>query len=170
MTAAQKQTVINRWNGWHDYLMANCDMAGLEHNNSFWGYLRNDLEWGIASASENAKAATYLNFALDRRWTQLFVPYGQQDGLGGIPAEGSRYGSYQLYYSVVPFVTAGLLGRPLYQESAFFRDAVYYMVYSTLPGPTTRGSIVGYDLFPFSQDDVWPNSSIAPAMEYGNFM
>ncbi len=84
---------------------------GMESSNYYWGYLRNELNWGIATYYENSMAQTFLNDALVTRWQNGVLPYFAGPDKGGVPPEGSAYGPVMLSYPVVPFTTAGLPGE-----------------------------------------------------------
>lgn len=135
-------------------------------NNYFWGCLRNSLEWGIASWGENPNAQGFLDEALNRRWRDSFVPFAASRGLGGVAEEGSHYGAYENGYGVVPFVTAKSLGRDVFSESNYFKEAVFFMIYATTPGLTTRrdGTQL-WDQFGYGEDETWSeNPGIATEM------
>jgi hypothetical protein len=145
--------------------------GGFDENNYFWGYLRDDLEWGITSMNDNANAQKYLDDALQTRWAADFLSFAAGAGRGGAPEEGNQYGRYLLRYSVVPFVSANLLGRDLYNQTDFFQSAIYYLIYSTSPAVTTHGTTnSGFEVFPFSDDEMWRDGKSAEASDYGDFM
>ncbi len=118
MTAEQKKTIVARWNGYIDHTMA-MPWGGptMTSNNYYWGYLRNEIEWGIATYGDNPPASKYLDFALVKRWKDNFLPFSagthkpraRLDGRGGVPQEGTQYGVYMASYPIVPFATASLL-------------------------------------------------------------
>jgi hypothetical protein len=141
-------------------------------NNYFWGYLRNELNWAVASYYENPMADTFLNDALVTRWQNAFVPYANSDGKGGTPGEGSQYGRYLLEYPTVPFTTAGLLGRDLYAETNFYREALYNLIYATSIGPVANeaGTSSFHQIFPYSDD--FESHGYPPAADpyYGDFV
>src|SRR5262249_40612360 len=124
-------------------------------NNYYWGYLRNELNWAIATYHENPMARTFLEHALVTRWQNSFLPFAAAEARGGVPAEGTQYGRYMLHYPVVPFTTMRLLGRDLFRETDFYKEAVFYMIYGTTPAPTAcKGSgKLYYQVFPFSDDE-----------------
>src|SRR5207245_2134035 len=102
LTPAQRQTFMDRYNHYAEAMMekpwGGPTMAG---DNYYWGYLRNELNWGIASYYENPMAQTFLQDALVTRWQQSFLPYAASgSGLGGLAPEGAQYGRYMLGYPV----------------------------------------------------------------------
>src|SRR5262249_35159949 len=129
-------------------------------NNYYWGYTRNELEWGIATYGENASAKSILDDALVTRWQGSFLPYaagtGKVDGRGGVPLEGAQYGAYLAGYPTFPFASANLYGRSLYDETDFFKGTVFYLLYATMPAATTSAvdGRTGFDIFPFNDDEV----------------
>jgi hypothetical protein len=134
--------------------------APMHQNNYYWGFLRNQLLWGIASYDVNQVAAErFISDAIDKRLVADFHPATLGESRGGVCQEGSQYGPYLTGYSVVPFSTAGLLGRELYEETPFWKEAVYANIYATTPGPTVTdvplpGTTLGYLFFPHSDLDV----------------
>ena len=73
LTGVQKATLIERWNYYIGQL--NSGPYGWQNrpaNNYFWGFLRNSLLWGIATAGENPRAQEFIDHALkDRKSTRL---------------------------------------------------------------------------------------------------
>jgi len=173
MTAAQREVILQRWNGYLKELMSKpWGGPGMPQSNYFWGYLRNELEWAIATSGENPLADTFSNDALVYRWEHSFVPHSVHAGSGGVPQEGSQYGSYLLGYSVVPFLTSSLQGRALYNDTTFFKDSVFYLIYATTPAQTAlRGaSSQQYEIFPFNDDERFKNGGSANSPYYADFM
>jgi hypothetical protein len=161
LSDAQKTLLISRWNTYVDKAIA-LSWGGptMPSSNYYWGYLRDGLEWGIATYGENPNAQKYLDDSITTRWTNSFLPLTQGklngDARGGVFLEGTQYGAYMANYPVVPFMTASLMGRTLYDETDFYKAGVYYVIYSTPPGPTT--SIDGtkaYETFPFGDDETY---------------
>jgi hypothetical protein len=144
----------------------------MPQSNYFWGYLRNEFEWGVATWGDNPIADKFLDNALQARWEQAFLPHSTTAGLGGVAHEGSQYGRYLLGYSVVPLATARLMGRDLNGETDFFKSAVYYVIYTTLPAPTFNPQTrePRFEVFPANDDQFFRNGGSAQADEYGNFM
>jgi hypothetical protein len=174
MTASERQTLQDRWNYYNEQLrQKQWGGPDMYANNYHWGYLRNQMAWGIMSWGENPSAGTNLQDALVTRWQNRFVPYAGALGSGGVATEGSQYGPYLLGYSVIPFQSAEMHGRPIYDESGFHRAAVMNLIYSTTPGPSIhRGSGVssGYELFPYSDDQFWRHGRSAHDVDFGSFM
>lgn len=144
-------------------------------NNYYWGYLRNELEWSIASYDDDpAWAEAMLDWVFAQRLAQGFDPSTAPTGAsrGGVASEGSEYGPVVGAYPLIPFVTANLLGRNLYEETPFWREAVYALIYATTPAPTTipDAAGTGYTVFPFSDDDTWTSRFQAQTHYYPDFM
>jgi hypothetical protein len=186
MTSGQRATLTSNLNSWFSGIQQQTwGGATMPDNNYFWGNVRNELEWGIASYWENTTAAQgFIDDALTTRWTNAFIPtttLNNPGNLGGVAPEGSEYGRYLFYYSVVPFESADVGGRDVYGSSGYFKQAVYYMVYTTTPAVTycrDNGGGTYYEVFPFSDDEFWYNCNSAqsrlwssnPGSYYGNFM
>jgi len=80
-------------------------------SNFFWGYLRNELEWGIATKGDNPDWKKFVDFALDSRWSEAFVAYAARPpGGGGVPEEGTEYGPYMVGYMGIPIDTLATFG------------------------------------------------------------
>lgn len=173
MTSAERSTLIERWNGYLDALRKK-DWGGprMPQSNYFWGYFRNQIEWAIATWNENPMAPTLLQDALVTRWQNSFLPHASQAGLGGVLNEGSQYGRALVEYATVPLATAALLGRNMFEETNFFREAVYYLIYATLPGRTTLRSDGRqyWEMFPFADDERFRDGGNMEAGSWANFM
>jgi hypothetical protein len=175
LSDAEKTTIRDRWNGYIDKA-SKLEWGGptMPESNYYWGYLRNEMLWGIATANDNPSAPTFLEHGLVTRWEKSFLPFasgsGNGDGRGGIPREGTQYGAYMTDYPVSPFVTASLYGRAVYDETDFFKGTVFYLIAATTPAPTTSAgdSRTGYEVFPFNDDEAFQNRS--SASRYANFM
>ncbi|HZL36087.1 MAG TPA: hypothetical protein VFC78_12295, partial [Tepidisphaeraceae bacterium] len=174
MTAAQQSTFIARYNG-YVYTIMRKSWGGptMPSNNYFWGYLRNELNWGIATYYEDTvDAQAFINDALVTRYENSFVPWAASTGRGGVAVEGSEYGRYLLEYSTVPFATAALLGQDLYSKTNFYKEAVYNLIYGTTPGPSTdiAGDPPAYQLMPSGDDEFGTGYPPAADEYYGFFM
>ncbi len=172
-TPAQRTTLINRWNTYFANIrLRSWGGPTMYHSNYNWGYMRNEILWGIATWGENAAAATNLQYGLQTRWTNSLAPYFAGPGRGGLFQEGSAYGSAIGEYSTVPFGTASLLGRDVYRETNFFREAIVYMVHATLPAPTYNRNNGGsyWEIFPFADDERFFDGGMPARGNYGTFM
>ncbi|MFN7939524.1 MAG: malectin domain-containing carbohydrate-binding protein [Bryobacteraceae bacterium] len=173
MTPAERTTVRDRWNFYINNLRQK-PWGGptMPQSNYYWGYLRNEFEWAIATWGESAMAETFLNHALSTRWQNSFVPHALTGGLGGVFQEGSGYGRALAEYSTVPLISSALMGRDLTAESSYFRDAVFYMIYATPPARTalrSTGSLY-WELFPFADDERFIDGGNASAGSWAQFM
>jgi hypothetical protein len=172
-TPTQRTTLINRWNTYFHNIRQHTWGGPSQHQSNYnWGYMRNEIEWGIATWGENAQADANLQHGLITRWQNNSIPHFLGGGRGGVLQEGSAYGSAIGQYSVVPFGSAALLGRDVTRETNFFREAVMYMVYSTLPAPTYNknngGSFI--EMFPFADDERFFDGGMPTRINYGSFM
>ena len=162
MTSAQRQTILSRWNT-HMAEFLTYDWGGVDmpYNNYYWGYLRNALEWGIATYGETGNNANYfIDQALTTRYEGTFIPYANTDGKGGLPMEGTQYGAYLLGYPIIPFVSANNYGRNLYNETNFYKEAVFNLIYATTPKQTIANSFVAsYAMFPYADDEFFLGNS-----------
>jgi len=175
LTDAQKTTIRDRWNGYIDRT-SKLSWGGpqMPESNYYWGYLRNEILWGIATANDSPQAAGFLANGLVTRWEKSFLPFAagtsNGDGRGGITREGTQYGAYMTDYPISPFVTASLYGRALYDETDFFKGTVLYLLYATAPAETTSAvdGRKGWEVFPYNDDESFQNRNSAG--RYANFM
>jgi N-acetylneuraminic acid mutarotase len=173
MTSDQRATLTGNLNTWFQGIQQQ-SWGGptMPINNYFWGNLRNELEWAIASYYENTAAAeAFLDDALNTRWTGSFLPLEAASIAGGVAPEGTQYGRYLLAYGVVPFVTTKIEGRDIFGAGGFFKQAVYYLIYTTTPAVThcrDGGAGTYYEVFPFSDDQFWYGCNSAQARLYGS--
>ncbi|UXI70059.1 hypothetical protein [Tahibacter amnicola] len=173
LTAPQIATLVTRWNGYMD--TENADgfaNQGSEANNYFWGRVRNNLMWGIASFGDNPRAQEFINNALDLRLSTWFSRWYGDFGRGGVFVEGADYGSVMLSYPIIPFASAADFGYDPYTATPFFREAIYALIYGTTPGPTTitDGFSGGALLFPFNDDESFRQGSVINNRQYlGDF-
>lgn len=138
--AEQVQYVANANNWIERRRVTSWGGVPMSMNNYYWGFLRNQLAWGIASYPENIAAAeTFIEDALVTRYTDDFIARDPTNNRGGVAQEGTEYGPMITGYPMVPFVSAELMGRPVYDESTFWKEAVYAAIYSTLPGANSDG-------------------------------
>src|SRR5579863_3005268 len=156
-------------------------------SNYNWGFFRNEVLWGVTLAGDSTYSTPFLDASLgtqpNSRWN-VFLSYANgtasyayptTNASGGILTEGSQYGQYSWGYQAAPNVTSGLLGRDLFNESNWFIDAVYYIIYSTTVGPTLNNATSSYfQFFTMSDTDVnatsngdYPGVNIAPIVPNG---
>jgi Heparinase II/III-like protein len=174
MTEEQRRKLIQRYNHYVE-VTSKKPWGGptMPTNNYYWGYFRNELNWAIATYYESPMARSFLEHALTTRWQKSFTPFAASQARGGVPSEGTQYGRYMLQYPVVPFTTMRLLGRDLFRETDFYRDAIFYMIYGTTPAPTFRKGGQEkpyYQLFPFADDENDGGYPSARSSYYGDFM
>jgi hypothetical protein len=183
-TAAERATFISRWNGFLSNWMTKpwggsgvyaYNAVAMDQNNYYWGYLRNELEWGIASYGENPQAGTFLQDALVTRWQTDFIPHALTYHKGGVAMEGDQYGPYLYEYPMISFFTANMYGRNILNESDFFKGGLLATIYATTPSPTTRaGATTGYEFYPFNDSDFWRYgagaSTTSEATAYADFV
>jgi hypothetical protein len=183
----QRSTFLSNWNSWLGFwkdqswggnrlrAYRGVPMYG---NNYYWGYLRNQVLWGIATAGENPMADSFLADALTTRWTEEFIPAAASitppftsSHKGGALPEGDQYGIYLAEYPSIGFISAQLYGRNIYGESNFFNEAAFNIIYSTTLAPTAHGAAAaGYEVYPFNDSDNWRNGSSATGSHYVDFM
>jgi hypothetical protein len=178
LSATQRATLVPRWNGFLDAFNTH-SWGGLTmpHSNYYWGFFRNTLEFAITTFGENDHAQALLDHALVSRWQDSLLPWAAGTtrpltGLGGIAPEGSQYGRYLLAYGVVPLTTTALFGREVYDETRYFKSAVYATVYMTPMAQSARADGNPYwDMFPFGDDERWLSQDKAYDSVYlGDFM
>jgi hypothetical protein len=168
MSPAERETIRTRWNTIvGDFNAKPYGAQGMEADNYFWGYYRNSLMWAVASWHENQPAAqNFLNHALDTRWDLWAKPYLTSASRGkGIPQQGSQYGQYMLGYADVPAATAAALGRDLWNETGYYKEALVGLIYQTTPAPTATSAqpLVRYEPFSFGDDEFF-NDQFAPRL------
>lgn len=173
LTPSQKATALANWTAYtldaDSWSWGGPNMPG---NNYYWGYLRNGLLWGITSHGEDAQADYLLNDAIVTRYRGTFLPFAASALQGGAPAEGSQYGHYQLGYPITPFLTAGTLGVPLYNETPWYKEAVMYLVYAATnaPTPSHGANLPTYHLWPYSDDQQWTTGTSLVHSDIGDFL
>ncbi|WP_426732343.1 Ig-like domain-containing protein [Myxococcus faecalis] len=154
---AEQTLLLTRWNAVIAALNDNpWGGIGMEGNNYYTGYFRNSLLWAIASWHENQPYADQLlQYAMSSRWKFSLKPYLDGAAAGGAPHEGSTYGRRTFGYMTVPFTTLGLYGQDLWDQTDFFKESVFWSIYSTTPGPSRMGQFQLYETFPFNDDERW---------------
>ena len=172
MTQGQRDTLKASINSWLTTLAINTawggsagPLPGYVQNNYFWGNLRNLIEWSIASYDENTVAAeTFLDEAFND-YLPLFNSSNATFSKGGVAQEGVQYGRYLQYYSVIPFISANVMGSGLYGMTDFFKGSVFHHIYSTTPAITYTGvsTSTGISMFPTNVTETWQNGNVAIA-------
>lgn len=173
LSPAQVQTLVTRWNGYMDLEIADgFANQGAEANNYYWGRVRNELMWGISSFGDNPRAQEFIDHALDTRLGLWFADFHTDFGIGGVFPEGGDYGVVSLSYPLLPFFSAADYGHDPYQQTPYFRAAIYALIYGSTPGPTSlAGSFSGgHLLFPFNDDETLHQGGTINARAYlGDF-
>jgi len=177
MTDAQRTTFRTSWNTWLNAIRAQVwGGPGQSQSNYYFGDLRNDIEWGIASYFENPGVAdTFLTDGLVTRYKNDFIPATLAAGqaMGGLGLEGGQYGPYQSYYvSAVAFPSLYSSGRDIWTETPYWKGTVLNRIYMTPPQPTKTASGLrsGWDVFGFGDDEQWESGAPATDTEKGTFM
>jgi hypothetical protein len=184
LSSGQRSTLVSAYNTWISRWETQCwggvvgeddctptTNGNMTQSNYYWGYSRNELEWGITSFNDqNATAEGIMDDALTTRWTNVFVPSATGTGAaaGGIAQEGSQYGRYEPWYTLIPWVSSNLLGRNIYAEAdPYWKMMVMYAVYSTSQEQVEKiigGSDTGsryWEIFPFSDDELFGSGGTA---------
>jgi Secretion system C-terminal sorting domain len=156
MTESERNTVMTRWAKYiTDVNQQDWGGIGMEANNYYMGNLRNSILWGIVLYHHHGDAQKILDHGLNTRWQNSFIPYANnKGGKGGALGEGPEYGSTMISYPIIPFVSMNLMGRDIYSESNFFKEAVMNTIYSTTPAPIANGSQSFYGFFPYNETDI----------------
>lgn len=165
-----------RISGYIDSIRQNAFAAATTSpgSNYSWGAWRNEIEWGIALTNESSYTAIFFDDAIgpsNSRWT-TFSNYAAGSGpwaapsnseQGGIFSEGSEYGRYQWWYMHLALPTLALMGRDLFTETTWFKEAICYLIYATTVAPTSdQNSHTYYQIFPFNDDE----GTNAPSIGY----
>src|SRR3989339_516001 len=179
MTASQRATIMSRWNtNMAEFLGFDWGGVDMPFNNYYWGYLRNALEWGIATYGESGNNANYfIDQAITTRFAGTFVSHANTAGKGGLPMEGSQYGPYLLGYPIIPFTSVNNYGLNLYNETNFYKEAVFNLIHATTPKETITNSLAAsHAIFPYADDEFFLGNSgesfyaLYGAENIGNFM
>ncbi len=177
MTAGQRSTFLMNWNKWLAAVDAQTwGGIGMSQSNYYWGNVRNEIEWGIASYQESPTTAeAFLTDGLTKRLANDFYPAAKKAGqaLGGLGLEGGQYGPYQTYYmGAILLPTLASAGRDAWTETDYWKGAVLNRIYMTPPKPTVsaNGKRAGWDVFPFGDDESWQDGAPATKTEKGTFM
>jgi hypothetical protein len=173
MTETERNTIIDRWNGYLDAInQKSWGGVGMEGNNYYTGYMRNNIEWGIATYRENPRAAAILQNGLTTRWTDSFLPYSSSFGEGGVPHEGTQYGRDQLAYFVIPLTTGALMGRDMWKETNYFKQLAFHFIYSMTAAKISLKERPAnfYETFPYNDDETWRYGDTAALAIGGGYL
>ena len=145
-TSGQISTFVTNMNAWVSAVQTSIwgrDYYGtwMTQNNYYLGYFRSELEWGIASYGEtgqsNVTADGFIDDAINVLWAH-YCSDGAPGGpaAGGVPMEGSGYGTEQIQYPLIPVATVSNMGRDLLSGCTFQRDLMYWNLYWSTPAAT----------------------------------
>ena len=159
-TSGQRSVLVSSWNTWFGNVKQQTwgglyNGVWMVNNNYFWGNLRNELEWGIATYGDNAGADGYMDYALNSRWAAVKADALTGTSLGGAFPEGMDYGSTTLWYPLIPFATAASGGRAIFSESDLFKQMLLFMFNSALPDLTynVASTKSTWDWFAYNEDE-----------------
>lgn len=98
--------------------------------------------------------AEYLLDEWELRWDDL-VSYATTYP-GGLPGDGTHYGWYMGGYYATMFIAAANFGRTLTDETNYFREMVYYILYSTSPKSTYHNfsAASAYQVLPWGENNL----------------
>ncbi len=137
MTGEQRRRFRERYG--HIAMMMNRKPWGgptMPGNNYYSGYMRNSGIFGLAAYGESPLARLLLKDALVTRWRESSLPHYARGARGGTTGEGSQYGRYNIgYVTWLAEAAKTASNRSLYRETNWFREFVYYTIYSTTPSP-----------------------------------
>jgi hypothetical protein len=183
LSASDRTTLISRWNNYISVLNAKAwGGASMPSNNYFWGYLRNSLLWGLATAGENSMADGFLNDAMQTRYYDptrasssnpgSFARWFEAHGDGGLALEGTQYGPYVFAYAATAFTAATDYGYDLWAQVPYWKQAPFALMYQATPTPTLGrdGQAVKFDVFPFNDDEFFREGGSAERSAYSDFM
>jgi hypothetical protein len=172
LTTQQKSDFLYNINstghGWYDYLTGINQQGwggpSMPDSNYFWGNLRNDIDFGIALYTDDQTfAETLLDDGLDTRYTDSFLPAALIPKLiGGVPGEGNAYGTSLPSYPIVPFQTMSQNGRDIFNETDFFKQFVYYVIYATTPAVTYHPNQTAsyFTIQPYGDDEQYTDGGM----------
>ena len=132
----------------------------MPFSNFFWGYWRNDIEWGVISSGESMYSADLLADGLATRWPialTLFAGTGDFTGAsqkGGVWTESSQYGGESYTYQGMPLLLCQRYGRDLSLETNWYREAGMFSVYNATIAPIYNYSsaLTYYGIFSYADD------------------
>lgn len=158
-TAGERDTIIDRLDSYHPNINAHAwGDATMPSSNYNWGYARTFFLYGITAYEDGALSEDLLDWSLDERWPAIKTFFADTDGgaQGGIVTEGSNYGT-SVGYFINWAASADTMGRDLWNETNWFREFVYWMVYGTtkMAAVDDSSGVSNFNVFPFSDDQRW---------------
>ena len=150
LTPTQISTFMARYNSYTTIIM-NKSWGGVnsQGNNFFWGLWENEVNWAIATYYENPMAQTFLNDALVTRWQNSALPYFAGPDAGGVGPEGTEYAPEMFRTVVIPFQTLSSMGLDLLQQTNWYKEAAYNLIYDLSLSPIGGR----YISFPYGDDE-----------------
>jgi prepilin-type N-terminal cleavage/methylation domain-containing protein len=181
MTSQQRADFLNNiassGKGWNDYFIGLNAYPGGQppkvDGNYTWGQTRNNIEYGIATYTENTTfAETVLDNGINTRWTQYFIPASSASLAGGVPGEGISYGAMPIAYMIIPAQTMTLLGRDILSETDLYKEYVYFILYNTTPTVThhTNTANPRYLMNPFGDNEYETGGILYTRTYYQDYM
>lgn len=183
LSASDRTNLISRWNNYISVLNAKpWGGPSMPSNNYFWGYLRNSLMWGLATAGENTMAEGFLSDAMQTRYFDAtragsnnpgsFSRWFEAHGEGGLALEGTQYGPYVFAYAATSFTAATDYGFDLWSQVPYWKQAPFALMYQATPTRTLGrdGQATKYDAFPFNDDEFFREGGSAERSAYADFM
>jgi len=167
MTPTQVATFTSLYNNYTQIMLGKIyGGPGGPETDYYWGILRNELDWALASYYENPMAPTFLSDGLLTRWQNDLLPYFANSNPGGVFVDGSQYGRYDYGYMVMPYTTLASMGFDLLNQTNWYKEAVFALIYQTSTTP-----IAGkYITFPFGDDEQSYGLPAAGNTYYGDTM
>jgi hypothetical protein len=163
LTPSQKNTLLGRWNHFiRSCLQKPWGGPNMPESNYYWGFTRNAFLWALATYNDSfvdantgqtqrQVAEELLDNALNTRWAATEIPFLNGRSKGGVFPEGSHYGPYLIQYYAMMMAIAEQFGRPLYNETNYFKEVPFHILYATTPKPSLgkRISESRYQLFTY---------------------
>jgi hypothetical protein len=173
-TSGELETLRDRWNTNFAALRTDgaVQQAGLYANNYYWGYVRNEILWGIAIYDEDQTSADdFLDFAFDTKWEAIKTFY-TTTARGGEGPEGIQYGRYPSLYLSVPAETCARMGRDLYAELDWFGiQNAWYSFYNSTPAATyLAGAGPQWEILPFNDNTTFHDQATLESEEIGQYL
>src|SRR5579872_6080153 len=148
-SSSDKSTLFNVWNTEGS---AQVNQNYGVYNNYFWGEFRGFFTWGVATLGDNSSAQGFIDniMAPGKYWDTWKSAAGATpaggftvSAKGGVPAEGAGYGRYHVWYPMTPLLSASNLGRNLFNETNYYIESLFNIIYSGTLAPTPSMSVTG---------------------------